>query len=218
VTPAWRDINIYFEDIGRMSWLFGKKEQPKEQTFAFDPSDNDVSSFLTPGALDVAKLHPLAGLNQGLEYLNLEDEAPTSMPGATGIIPIKDWTDDLCYGTGAVYLTGLGVGGAYGLAEGLRKTADSKSARLRLNGVLNAVTRRGPFIGNTVGVMALTYNLINSGIGYFRGEHDFANSLAAGAVSGAVFKATKGPRAMALSSGMVASVAGIWCVIKRAAF
>jgi import inner membrane translocase subunit TIM23 len=202
-----------------MSWLFGgKKEEPvKEQTFNLDPREAapEVQSFLP--SVDVAKLHPLAGLNQGtLEYLNLEDETPTSTPGTGSIIPIKDWTDDLCYGTGAVYLTGLGMGGLYGLREGLRKTSNTQSPRLRLNGVLNAVTRRGPFLGNSAGVLALTYNLINSSIDYFRGgEHDWMGSIAAGALSGAIFKATKGPKPMAIASGLMATAAGTWCLLKR---
>jgi import inner membrane translocase subunit TIM23 len=203
-----------------MSWLFssGDKHKPaeKEVTFSFDPTQaQDVSSFLSsPSVLDTSKLHPLAGLNQGIEYLQLEDESLTTLPGASGIIPIKDWTDDLCYGTGAVYLTGLGMGGAYGLAEGLRKTTDSTSSRLRLNGVLNAVTRRGPFLGNSAGVLALVYNGINSTIGHYRGKHDYMNSLAAGGLAGAIFKATKGTKQMAISSGLMVTAAGIWCVIK----
>jgi hypothetical protein len=43
------------------------------------------------------------------------------------------------------------------MAEGLRRTQNSP-AKIRLNGVLNAVTRRGPFLGNSAGVIALVYN------------------------------------------------------------
>lgn len=204
-----------------MSW-FGKKEEKKEQTFAFDPSSvQDVSSFLGSN-MDASKLHPLAGLNNGgnLEYLDLSEDSTfgAPVPGSTGIFPIKDWTDDLCYGTGTVYLAGLGVGGAYGLQEGLKKTAGTTSAKLRLNGVLNAVTRRGPFLGNSAGVLALTYNLINASIDHLRGQHDSANSLAAGALSGALFKATKGLRPMAISAGLMTSAAGAWCLVKKAVF
>lgn len=205
-----------------MSWLFGsqKKEEPTQEiTFGYDPQTApDVSSFLGADTLDTSRLHPLAGLDQGLEYLNIEGETASDMPGSHGIIPIKDWTDDLCYGTGAVYLTGLGVGGAYGLAEGLRKTRDTTSARLRLNGVLNAVTRRGPFLGNSAGVLALTYNCINSAIGHYRGRHDIANSLGAAALAGVVFKATKGPRPMLISSGLMVGAASVWNGIKYAFF
>lgn len=209
-----------------MSWLLGKSSKPadtqsnddqKQQNPASHITPESVSSFLTQ-PVDVSKLHPLAGLNQGLEYLNLEDEGVTTMPGAHGILPIKDWTDDLCYGTGAVYLTGLGLGGTYGFAEGLRKTAGSTSARLRINGVLNAMTRRGPFLGNTAGVLALTYNLINSSIGYVRGEHDYLNSLAAGAVSGALFRVTRGVKQMVIASGIMTIAAGTWSLVKRAVF
>lgn len=221
-----------------MGWFFGNKNstevgdhassleshpsttvsQPKQEfSLGFDPASVDVSSILsTP--IDAAKLHPLAGLDRGLEYLNIEDEALSSMPGSHGIIPIKDWTDDLCYGTGTVYLLGLGMGGAYGLAEGLRKTPADASFKLRLNGILNAVTRRGPFLGNSAGVLTLIYNLINASIGKYRGKHDDLNSLASGAIAGALFKCTKGPKPMLIASGLMTTAAGAWCAIKRALF
>lgn len=192
--------------------------EPKaELSLGFDPSTVNVSDILsTP--MDASKLHPLAGLDRGLEYLNIEDETISSMPGSHGIIPIKDWTDDLCYGTGTVYLLGLGSGGLYGLAEGLRKTPADASFKLRLNSILNAVTRRGPFLGNSAGVLTLVYNLINASIGKYRGEHDDWNSLASGAIAGAVFKCTKGVKPMLIASGLMTAAAGAWCALKRAIF
>lgn len=50
------------------------------------------------------------------------------------------------------------VGGAWGLAEGWNKSPITATPRLRLNYVLNAVTRRGPFLGNSAGVIAMVYN------------------------------------------------------------
>jgi import inner membrane translocase subunit TIM23 len=41
------------------------------------------------------------------------------------------------------------------------------------------------------------------------------NSVMAGALSGAIFKSTRGVRPMAISSGIVASVAGSWAVRLR---
>lgn len=58
----------------------------------------------------------------------------------------------------------------------------------------------------------MVYNGINSTIGAMRGKHDMANSVVAGALSGAIFKSTKGVRPMMISSGIVASVAGAWAV------
>ncbi len=124
----------------------------------------------------------------------------------------RGWSYDLCYGTGICYLAALSVGGTIGLAEGLQKNPPSMPPRLRLNGVLNAVTRRGPFLGNSAGVIAIVYNGINSTIGYYRGKHDMSNSILAGGISGAVFKSTRGTRPMAISAAICASVAGSWAV------
>ncbi|VVT43487.1 uncharacterized protein SAPINGB_P000008 [Magnusiomyces paraingens] len=216
-----------------MGWFFGNNNNnnsnetsaqvssiepaKSEYSLGFDPSTVNVSSILS-SPIDSTKLHPLAGLDRGLEYLNIEDDALSSLPGSQGIIPIKGWTDDLCYGTGTVYLLGLGVGGAYGLIEGLRKTPADASFKLRLNGILNAVTRRGPFLGNSAGVLTLIYNLINASIDKYRGKHDDWNSLASGAIAGAMFKCTKGPKPMLIASGLMAGAAGAWCAIKRAIF
>jgi inner membrane translocase subunit Tim23 len=104
------------------------------------------------------------------------------------------------------------VGGVWGLAEGLQRTPVSAPPKIRLNAVLNSVTRRGPFLGNNAGVVAMIYNGINSFIGYVRGKHDATNSIAAGALSGMLFKSTRGPRQMMISGGLVATAAGIWAV------
>jgi mitochondrial import inner membrane translocase subunit TIM23 len=184
------------------------------QPTPFDPSEaQDVSSFLTgPTFADPSQLHPLAGLNQQtLDYLSLEESALSDLPGSQSALPSRGWSDDLCYGTGVTYLTALTVGGAWGLQEGLRRSA-GQPPKLRLNSVLNAVTRRGPFLGNSAGVIAMVYNGFNSFIGHMRGKHDSANSVLAGALSGMLFKSTRGVRPMMISGGIVASVAGAWAV------
>lgn len=190
----------------------------KEDTFTPTPLDlssiQDVDSFLGPkGSFDPSVLHPLAGLNQDtLDYLALEETALSDLPGSRSALPSRGWSDDLCYGTGVTYLTALTLGGAWGLAEGLNRSPASAPPKLRLNSVLNAVTRRGPFLGNSAAVIAMVYNGMNSTIGYYRGKHDAVNSLTAGALSGMLFKSTKGVRPMLISGGMVASAAGAWTV------
>lgn len=178
------------------------------------PSTDDVSDFLnTPGAFDPSSLHPLAGLNQDtLDYLSLDDSALSDLPGGRSILPSRGWSDDLCYGTGVTYLSALAVGGTWGLVEGLNRLPPTAPPKLRLNSALNGVTRRGPFLGNSAGVIALMYNGINSTIGYYRGKHDSFNSIAAGGISGMIFKSTRGLRPMLLSGGVVASLAGTWAV------
>lgn len=40
--------------------------------------------------------------------------------------------------------------------------ASRQSGKLLLNNILNHVTRRGPFLGNSAGVLAMTYNILNA--------------------------------------------------------
>lgn len=198
----------------KMLKLFGGEsantEQPGE---ASTTSGTIIAPKVLPDNLNAAKLHPLANLNRGeLEYLDLESNSQRS----DGLIASRGWTEDLSYGTGAMYLLGLGVGGTYGLAEGLRKTSDAMSPRLRLNTVLNAVTRRGPYVGNSCGTIAIVYNIINSSIGYARnGKHDDANTLAAAAITGALYRVSAGPKPMLVSTGLMVVAGSVWCVIKR---
>lgn len=185
------------------------------QSTPFDPTSvQDVSSFLGGASLpDPSQLHPLAGLNQQtLDYLSLDESALSDLPGGRSALPSRGWSDDLQYGTGVTYLSALTLGGAYGMAEGLRRTPASAPPKIRLNSVLNSVTRRGPFLGNSAGVIAMVYNGINSTIGYYRGKHDSANSIMAGALSGMLFKSTRGLRPMMISGGLVAGAAGVWTV------
>jgi len=50
--------------------------------------------------------------------------------------------------------TGLAVGGAWGLQEGMaRSLGKNASFKLRLNSVLNGSTRRGTLLGNSLGVL-----------------------------------------------------------------
>lgn len=50
-------------------------------------------------------------------------------------------------------MLGLAIGGLYGVQEGMRRNLGTSSFKLRLNSVLNSVTRRGSFLGNSLGVL-----------------------------------------------------------------
>jgi import inner membrane translocase subunit TIM23 len=54
---------------------------------------------------------------------------------------------------GCLSCLGTVAGGIFGIIEGLRHPA-ATSNRLRVNTVLNAVQKRGPFLGNTLGVIS----------------------------------------------------------------
>lgn len=179
-----------------------------------DAPAQDASSVLSDMPLpDPTQLHPLSGLNQDtLDYITLEDSALDELPGSRSIFPSRGWSDDLCYGTGTTYLSALSLGGVWGMTEGLRRAPVTAPPKIRLNSVLNSVTRRGPFLGNSAGVVAMVYNCVNAALGHTRGRHDAANNIVAGALSGMVFKSTRGLRPMMISGGIVASIAGSWAV------
>jgi len=171
-----------------------------------------AADLLLGGAYDPAKLHPMSGLSDNLDYLLLDDDKVNDLPGSGTAIPSRGWSDDLCYGTGTMYLTGpfsfplfishllplirfwsfvkrcqlvsfistsftrilssillfsflshahscspgLGVGGVWGLREGVRRPLAVSNTRLRINSILNSVTRRGTFIGNSAGVLGVS--------------------------------------------------------------
>ena len=72
-------------------------------------SDAVTASDLLGGAFDPARLHPLAGIQDQLEYLVLEDDKTNDLPGASTALPSRGWSDDLCYGTGTTYLSGTRI-------------------------------------------------------------------------------------------------------------
>ncbi len=131
-------------------------------------------------------------------------ERPT---GSFGPFSMRTGMDKLCYGTGIAYLTGLGYGGVYGTYRGL-KTAKLPSFKIRLNNVLNQVARYGTWAGNSWGVMAMTWAVLDNSFGLLR-EGDYYNHVGAAFCAGALFKSTAGLRPAlvtgAVLSGFVAS-------------
>ncbi|KAG9289163.1 hypothetical protein G9A89_022472 [Geosiphon pyriformis] len=212
-------------------------QEPK-YTSNYDPDAAVVKDFLGSANLGSARLREMAGLGGGVEFLPIEEQQVTR-----GAIPSRGVLDDLCYGTGTTYMTGtalsklgnlffplarqfenskpknqtfilgLSFGGAWGLIEGFR--GHSPNFKLRLNTILNSVTRRGPFVGNSCGVLAMGYNSINGIIGNLRGQRDILNEIGSGALVGAIFKSTAGIRAASAASLICASAAGTWAFAKR---
>ncbi|KAK4516278.1 Cytochrome oxidase assembly factor 4 [Mucor velutinosus] len=182
-----------------------------EENFG-DNSFEKIPDFMSSVTYDANRLQPVA-LQGGLDFLQVEGEPTGNGMGGASLAPSRGWSDDLCYGTGTTYLAGLTLGGAFGMAEGLKKSSGAPNMKVRLNTTLNSITRRGPGIGNSLGVIAMIYNGTTAMIDAQRGQHDVFNSLAGGAVSGAIFKSTAGPRAALVSAGVCAGVAGAWSLL-----
>lgn len=157
-------------------------------------SDSDTSTFNLNalfGALKAAAPN-IPAPDKQLEYL-FEDEYVATGPS---------WGARLCYGSGITYLSGLAVGGTWGLVDGLRNPS-GRTARLRINCILNSCTARGPFVANNTAILALLYNLIHGAVIRAReGRYDEWSSAGSAALAGLLYKSTKGPKAMGLASGM----------------
>ncbi|KIY67991.1 Tim17-domain-containing protein [Cylindrobasidium torrendii FP15055 ss-10] len=185
---------------------------------SFAPSDDSAGPIsandLLLGAYDPTRLHPMADIGDKLDYLLLDDDKIVSTPEDSAL-PSRGWSDDLCYGTGTMYVGGLTLGGLWGIREGLSKHLAVSNARLRLNSVLNSITRRGTFMGNSAGVLALGYNGINSTVDAVRGKHDVFGSMGAAALTGALFKSTAGVKPALTAGIFMSGVAGGWSYLKR---
>lgn len=108
-------------------------------------------------ALDLTKMYPMAGLGKDdLEFLDIVDDAPSTLDPTA--LPSRGWSDNLSYGTGTAFLGGQLLGAVLGIREGLTRPlgVEHPTARLRLNAVLNAVSRRGSFLGNSGGVLGMS--------------------------------------------------------------
>lgn len=106
--------------------------------------------------------------------------------------------------------------------------ATRQSGKLILNNILNHVTRRGPYLGNSAGVLAMMYNILNAYVPQSEGLRLTIRSLeswtpipanavplVSGFIAGAMFRSTKGPRAMTIAGALVMGVAAAWQRIKR---
>jgi hypothetical protein len=120
-------------------------------------SDSRKSSFegdagaplpsFSSGQIDLTTVAPALGVRreQQPDYLDYDK-------GGRGVVVT------MFANTGASYLIGTGMGGFYGLREGLAHTPSSRF-KVKLNSVLNHCGRHGSRAGNTVGVFAIMYSL-----------------------------------------------------------
>jgi len=144
-------------------------------------------------------------------YLNIDPSYLSTDGGAEFVFPSdsqkkRGWGEQMFSSIGTAYMAGISIGGIWGLQEGLRNP-DGRTFKLRLNSVLNGCTRRGPFLANSLGVVALMYGCTNTAIEKLRGAEDEYNSVAAALTTGALFKSTAGPRAIAISAGIGGGIA-----------
>ncbi|EDV21296.1 uncharacterized protein TRIADDRAFT_60178 [Trichoplax adhaerens] len=118
--------------------------------------------------------------------------------------PVKrrSWGERMFSNVGSSYMIGITCGGAWGLFEGLR-TPHGNTMKLRINGILNSCTRRGPFVGNSLGCIETILGKVTQK----EDEDNPYNTVGAAVLTGAIFKSTGGIRATALAAAIGGTLA-----------
>ncbi|KAJ3293937.1 Mitochondrial import inner membrane translocase subunit tim23 [Borealophlyctis nickersoniae] len=193
-------------------------------TSATSPSSSSPMSAIGSGPMtvdsilanvssaDTSKLNPASYDDVELLYIAdnpfaLQSEhRPT---GTFGPLPMRTGFDKLLYGCGTAYLGGLVTGGGYGFIRGLQ-TAQVPAFKVRMNSVLNQVTRYGPRSANTMGVLSMSWAVLDNGLEYVRDKSDYVNHIGAAFLSGAIFKSTAGLRPALFTGILLSSIVGMY--------
>ncbi|CAB1338133.1 unnamed protein product [Coregonus sp. 'balchen'] len=98
---------------------------------------------------------------------------------------------------GGCCITGAAFGTVNGLRMGLKETREMGWTKPRNVQILNMVTRQGASWANTLGSVALLYSIFGVAIEKARGAEDDINTMAAGTLTGMLFKSTGGLKGVA---------------------
>ncbi|KAK0134347.1 Mitochondrial import inner membrane translocase subunit Tim23 [Merluccius polli] len=144
---------------------------------------------------------PLTGMSPLSPYLNVDprylvqdtDEfiLPTGANKTRGRFELAFFTIGGCCMTGAAF------GTLTGIRMGLKETRDMGWSKPRNVQILNIVTKQGASWANTLGSVALLYSVFGVAIEKVRGAEDDINTVAAGTLTGMLFKSTSGLRGVA---------------------
>ncbi|KAJ3047153.1 Mitochondrial import inner membrane translocase subunit tim23 [Rhizophlyctis rosea] len=200
-------------------------------TFAAQPSTSPSSSAISQtqtSALNspVTIQSALAGLNTAdtqkfnpqqfddVELLYIIDnplgiQNQAKPTGTFGPLPMRTGFDKLLYGCGTAYLGGLVTGGAFGFIRGLQ-TAQVPAFKVRMNSVLNQMTRYGPRSANTMGILSMSWATLDNGLEWYRGKNDYGNHIGAAFLSGLIFKSTAGLRPAVFTGALLATIVGAY--------
>ncbi|KAL6487468.1 hypothetical protein MHYP_G00040940 [Metynnis hypsauchen] len=152
---------------------------------------------------------PLTGMSPLSPYLNVDpryltqdaDEfiLPTGANKTRGRFELAFFTIGSCCMTGALF------GAINGLRMGLSETKNMAWSKPRNVQVLNLVTRQGATWANTLGSLALLYSVFGVVVEKARGAEDDLNTVAAGTMTGMLYKSPGGVRG-AVRGGVVGLV------------
>lgn len=104
---------------------------------------------------------------------------------------------------GSSVMIGAAIGGTAGLYNGMRATAlAGQTGVLRRTQLLNHIMKQGSATANTFGTIAVLYSAFGVLLQTVRGEDDDVNTVAAGTMTGFMYKSTAGLRKCAIGGGV----------------
>lgn len=159
---------------------------------------------------------PLTGMSPLSPYLNVDpryllqdtDEfiLPTGANKTRGRFELAFFTIGGCCITGAVF------GAVNGLRMGLSETRNMAWSKPRNVQILNMVTRQGATLANTLGSLALLYSAFGVIIEKARGAEDDLNTIAAGTLTGVLYKSPGGLRGAARGGLLGLTLSGLYAL------
>ncbi|XP_056153260.1 mitochondrial import inner membrane translocase subunit Tim23 isoform X2 [Lampris incognitus] len=113
---------------------------------------------------------------------------------------------------GGCCMTGAAFGSLNGFRMGIKETRDMAWSKPRNVQILNMVTRQGASWANTLGSVALLYSIFGVAIEKARGAEDDINTVAAGTLTGMLFKSTSGLKGVARGGFVGLALSGAYAL------
>jgi len=179
-----------------------------------DRSGSGGAGLFLPGGLGGLPGHGAGGaqlspyLNFDPSYLQASPEYLMDTEASRGGME-KSFT-----AIGSSVCIGAGLGGVYGLYDGVRQTAlGGLSGKLRRTQITNYTLKSGTSVSNALGSIAVSYSLIYCllGLAVDDGEYvEEGKSIASGTLTGLFFKSTSGLRKCAKGGALGLGLATLW--------
>ncbi|KAG0415556.1 hypothetical protein HPB47_007281 [Ixodes persulcatus] len=114
---------------------------------------------------------------------------------------------------GGSVMVGAAFGGVSGFYRGLKETSlAGHTGSVRRTQMLNYITKGGAGSANVLGVVAVMYSGFGVLFSFVRGADDELNTLAAGTLTGLLYKSSSGLRRCALGGGVGLGLAALYCL------
>ncbi|XP_041939534.1 mitochondrial import inner membrane translocase subunit Tim23 [Alosa pseudoharengus] len=159
---------------------------------------------------------PLTGMSPLSPYLNVDprylvqDSEEFILP--MGASKTRGRFELAFFTIGGCCITGAAFGTVNGLRMGLRETRDMAWSKPRNVQILNLITRQGASWANTLGSVALLYSVFGVAIEKARGAEDDINTIAAGTLTGMLFKSSSGLKGVARGGLAGLALSGLYAL------